>query len=131
MQYTKIDAKTGKQIEWITLSEVADYEINNSDEFPLIEGTASPTAYYLDGEFVERPTFALTVDKSSITADGHDVITISGLPDGACQVMLWGAVVDSWEQEGDIQLTANLPGNYQLRISQWPYQDQEVSFDAT
>ena len=97
----------------------------------LFRSTASPTAYYLDGEFVERPTFALTVDKSSITADGHDVITISGLPDGACQVMLWGAVVDSWEQEGDIQLTANLPGNYQLRISQWPYQDQEISFDAT
>ena len=131
MQYIKIDAKTGKQIEWITLSEVADYVINNSDEFPLIEGTASPTAYYLDGEFVERPKFNLAADKQNISCNGIETIKITGVPGGEFQVNLWGAVCESWTQDGDIELTVNLPGAYRVQVSQWPYIDQEVTFYAS
>ena len=131
MQYTKIDAATGQIIAWLTYSEQIDVDLNDSEDFPLIEGHASPTAYYLENEFVERPTFTLTADKTSIAADGQDVIAISGLPDGECDVQLWGAVNDQWTQTGDIQLTANIPGWYQIRVSQWPYQEQEITFNAS
>jgi hypothetical protein len=107
------------------------FQLNKKDGYGYLAGRYnSKTQYVNQGFVVNRPAFTLSADKQSIAADGQDVITISGLPEGVCQVMLWGAVVDSWEQEGDIQLTANIPGAYQLRISQWPYQDQEISFDA-
>lgn len=131
MQYTKIDLATGKIVEWLTFSEQVDVELNSSEDFPLIEGHASPTAYYLENEFVERPTFTLIADKTTIAPDGSDVITITGVPTGDFDVLLSGAVSDSWTQSGDIEITVNLPGDYRLRVAQWPYQDAEIRFNAS
>jgi hypothetical protein len=114
------------------VSNQSSVEINKRQGFSYIDGEFGGTSFYVkENTVTPRPTFTLTADKTSIVADGQDVITISGLPEGECDVQLWGAVNDQWTQTGDIQLTANIPGAYQIRVSQWPYQEQEITFNAS
>jgi hypothetical protein len=123
---------TGKILCVLTASTAELYEANKREGYFYIDGFAdSRTSYVVDEALQPRPTFTLTADKTSIAADGQDVITISGLPEGDCQLNLCGPVSDLWTQTGDVELTVNMAGEYTLRVSQWPYIDQEITFNAS
>lgn len=124
--------ENGKIVMNSTFDSIEVMNLNKSDTRDFVDGHHDGSKVYVNsGVPTPRPIFTLTADKKTIKANGQEHITINGLPEGICQAMIWGAVYDAWEQEGDIQLTVNMPGSYTLRISQWPYQDSEVTFDAT
>ena len=130
MDIVKIDASCGRIVEFMNFSDQIDVDLNTSEQFPLIEGHPSPTSYYSSGEFVERPEFTPTKSKDSIQANGQDVLTITGVPKGECKIQLSGPVSDEWTQKGKIEITVDVPGAYSVRISQWPYIEKEIRFDA-
>lgn len=89
------------------------------------------TNYVADAGIKDRPTFEPLADKASIASDGVEVLTITKLPRGTTSFELMGPVSDSWtETRFKTDLTINVPGHYKLKITQWPYQDREVEFDA-
>lgn len=108
-------------------------ELNRRDDIDFIDGEIDQSLFYMkNGALTERPAMAALADKTLIKADGLDVLKISGLPKGVTTFRLIGPVCDSWDEtEKQTDFTVNLPGNYRLFISQWPYQDAEVSFNAT
>jgi hypothetical protein len=87
--------------------------------------------YVKDGAIAERPTFTTTISPGSITADGVSMVTISGFPADST-LTISGPINETWtETETTTELTVNLPGSYKVRIENWPYQDAEVTFNAT
>ena len=132
MRVSEFITESGRIIMNSTFDSESAMDLNRKSGRDFIDGHHDGSKFYVNSNAITpRPTFTLTADKTSIAADGQEIITISGLPDGECQVMLWGSVNDQWTQEGDIQLTANIPGWYQIRVSQWPYQEQEITFNAS
>jgi hypothetical protein len=92
----------------------------------------SDAQYVSNGLVMDRPTFEPLADKVMIDADGIDALTITKLPKGTTHLELFGPVSDSWtETRQKTDLTINVPGHYKLKITQWPYQDREIEFDAT
>lgn len=78
---------------------------------------------------VARPTFAITTDKTSITADGADTATISGIPAGTLVTLL--ASDDFGEaseviNSGSTTITTVHKVPHILRFNLFPYADHEV-----
>ena len=112
--------ENGRIVMNYTFDSIEVMNLNKRDGRDFVDGHHDGSKVYVDSEApTPRPAFTPTADKESIKADGVEVITITGLPEGICQIMIYGAVYDVWEQEGDIELTVNMPGKYTLRISQW------------
>ena len=83
--------------------------------------------YYIDTstlEILDRPSMGITIDKTSISADGVDKAVISGVPDGAS---LGEAVADGT----DIEFITDQAGLHEIYISLFPYQDEKVEIHAT
>lgn len=110
----------------------ATLELNRRDNIDFIDGELNASLFYIkNGVPTERPAMAVSADKSSIKADGLDVLKISGLPKGVTTFRLIGPVCDSWDEtEKQTDFTVNLPGNYRLSITQFPYKDMEIEFNA-
>lgn len=89
-----------------------------------------PHARYVDvatGEPQDRPTVAVTIDKTAIAADGADTATITGVPIGA-MVTIGGEThaVD----DGVIELQTLFVGRHRLVIDPFPAQEIVVAIDA-
>ena len=97
-----------------------------------VEGLYSGDRYYFPEEtLTERPTFTPAATPVSIPADGVSTVTISGFPADAT-LTISGPINETWaETETTTELTVDLPGSYKVRIENWPYQDAEVTFNAT
>ena len=87
--------------------------------------------YIKNGTLSERPTFAPSISPSSIAADGASIVKISKFPKNST-LKISGPIEDTWDEPGTTSsITVNLPGTYRVAIQNWPYQDTEVTFDAT
>ena len=76
----------------------------------VMEGEYDSRTYYIkNGQPTERPP-------SPVTLDG---LILMGVPEGST---LW-CDGQGYSAEGDVTLEFPLPGNYQLRVECWPYQD--------
>jgi hypothetical protein len=87
----------------------------------------------LNGVVVARDAMALAVSSTTITADGVDEATITGLPD-PCSVTISGAV--SWGPGdvtgGSLTLTATTPGAINVTVASEPqYSSETVVIHAT
>ena len=132
IEVTEYNAATGRIGLYWGFANQEMFDLNKKEGLDYIDGRYNGAEQYVvNSEIQPRPTFTPTADKTTIKADGVDVITISGLPSAMNEFRLDGPAYDAWEQMGDVQLTVNLPGTYTLRISQWPYQDAEVTFNAS
>lgn len=86
--------------------------------------------YVVDGKIVDRPTFELTQNKTSILANGADVLQLSGYPEGAT-LSIFGPIENVWVAESPSQeITVNIPGDYQVGANKFPYQARQVEFNA-
>lgn len=96
------------------------------------EGTADPGSQYWDGtQLADRPPMPSSIDKLTAVADGVDVVTISGLPNPT-DVRITGPAFDAFEvTDGTLELTFDPPGKYTVRLSSFPYLDQEYVINAT
>ena len=121
--YTQYASRTGRVIQQLTLPENTDYYDANS--VLLYEGSIDGgTHYIVDGQPAERPLMDIVMSKSVILANGEDTSTIAGIPAGAKlhvsgPVSLDPVTVD----ETAIQFSADVPGDYSLRIECFPYLD--------
>lgn len=129
-EYTKDTGKISRMIS-ATLPETLELNKKHGFDYLIGEGY-SQTQYILNEEIIERPIFTPQIDKQTILANGTDIVTISNLIGGEKSVQLIGPVSDQWvEQNTEFALTVNIQGSYTVKITKWPYQDAEVTFNAT
>ncbi len=78
----------------------------------VIVGIAHPETQYVDPatkEIRTRPVLALSVDRTTIAADGVDKATISGVPAGARYAVL-GTTITGQVDDGTIEVTSTKRG---------------------
>jgi hypothetical protein len=65
-----------------------------------------------------RPLLEIHLSRTAIKADGKRLATITGLP-RPCTVLINGEthVIG----DGRLDLVSDMPGDYEIRIDQWPY----------
>jgi hypothetical protein len=136
MTKTEYNPKTGEiGFEW-NCSNGSLFELNTNESRSFIDGVLNRDTQYLDItadpiEVRARPTFSATPDKTEISADGVEVMTISGLPKGVTKITIFGPVALSYEETRQkATISTNVAGAYRVRCSQWPYIDAEVTFNA-
>ncbi len=76
--------------------------------------------YWHDGEsFVQKTELACDFDRTTITADGMDEVTLSGLPQELVTVFVGDDEVDT--DSGELVLSFTTPGGYMVRMELAPY----------
>jgi len=86
------------------------------------------TAYIEDDLVVEKQPFPFQIDKPQILADGNDTVTISNVPVGT--MIIWHDGQEDVVNDGQVQLSTDLPGTYTLTFDAVPYLEQEVTIEA-
>lgn len=91
-------------------------------ESVLIGVSASPETEYVDvatGAVKPRPTLGLSIDKTTIVADGVDAATISGIPAGA-QYAIIGTSIGGTVNDGTLEVTSAKKGKLEVIIEHPP-----------
>lgn len=103
----------------------------------LLESESFPneSASYITGTpavITDRPTPACTLDKTSITANGTDTATISGIPTGsAVRVNDGNGTTDYTVDDGTLEITADEPGTITITVTPaFPYRPLTVTVTA-
>ncbi|MCW2242274.1 hypothetical protein [Azospirillum canadense] len=126
IQVSPYDAATGRVLGTLTLPPSG----LPLQTVPLYLGVLDSATQYVDpasGEARERPLLDLTVDTTTIRADGSDVATISGIPPGTVVYSPLGRhVID----DGVLEYTTVYPGDHRFVIDAFPAQRQEVTIHA-
>lgn len=129
---TYYDPATGLIIGWHTTGALDALDAAYSN-YERIDGLYDGREYRIDLESltaVPRPALSVSADKASITADGADVLTVTGVPAGA-KVTVWGpAPAEFTTNGGPLELTAGAEGLYRIRVDLWPYRTWEHQFHA-
>ena len=128
MVYTIYD-NTGK-ILWVTYpSDEYKDPSTIAPEFNYLEGEGSGDTQYIDnGVITDRPSMNLSVDKTTIVANGTDEATISNIPSGATATCEGESLTID---DGELVFTADTAGIYTIKFECWPYLDEEVTINAT
>jgi hypothetical protein len=89
-------------------------------------------SYVVDGELVDRPEAAITVDRTSITADGVDAATITGIPAGTEATRVDSEAVTYHDIEsGTFAVTSAWPGRIVVDLQPpFPYRKRRVIVEA-
>ena len=106
-------------------------QVLNPDEL-VLSGTANYlTQYVVDGVVTERPTQSTELDKSTLTANGVDVINITGAPTGtftATNTTTRETVTGSIS--GSDTFSTTVAGTYEIKIESFPYLDFVTTVEA-
>jgi hypothetical protein len=106
-------------------------QVGESDAFLIGEGS-DISDYIYQGEITPRPTQSTMIDKTALTADGVDVITISGAPDDAqftARNLDTGETV-SVPVSGSDTFSTVIPGTIIISIEKFPYLRWEATIHA-
>lgn len=96
----------------------------------FIEGEYSyDTTYIPAGVATDRPTLSVTVDKTTVDADGIDFCTLSAVPLDA-EIYINGVRLGISDGT-DVEINFDLVGEYLLKVSLFPYLDFEETINAT
>lgn len=132
------------------MTEIIDFIVHDADGRILRKGTAPSTMvsiqagvgehaieavgddvaqYVSDGVVTDKPPMPITIDKTTVSADGVDVVTIAGVPVGAiCKI---ASMAEAVVNDGTIELSFDSIGDFMVTISAFPYLDYEVMVSAT
>jgi len=95
-----------------------------------IDGTADGSSHYVPaGSLTARPTMPASIDQATISADGVDSSTISGLPVGA-EISVNSIIIGVVDESGSFTFTTDAPGAYAVRVSLFPWRDHEGTINA-
>ena len=97
-----------------------------------VEGiTNLETDYVLSGVITQRPTQATLLDKTTLTANGIDVIHITGAPDGIFTAtnVVTGEMV-SGSISGSDTFSTTVKGTIKIKIEAFPYLDFEATVEV-
>lgn len=89
--------------------------------------------YVRDGDLIVRPLMPHAIDRTTIIADGEDMMVIAGLPE-PCTLHFTDHLgdVDIVEcDDGAAEISAVDPGHHRLRIEAWPYLPLDITYTAT
>lgn len=130
--YTIYDTNTGEILRNITIPKTQDPGIQIGESF--LEGKSNDEyQYVLDGILVDRPDMAVNIDKEIGLADGVDLITITGIPNGTEAVVTKGfeSLLYDTVTDGTLELASEYPAVMKVRLSLFPYVSQtlEVTFE--
>ena len=97
----------------------------------VIAGTfEGDTHYILSNAATLRPTNTTTIDKTTVTADGVDLVTLANIPPDAT-ITITGEVPLEEQPIGNTDtLTFDTVGAYYLTINSFPYLPYEVTINA-
>ena len=122
------------KIMWLSNSSVSDPS-TIAPEYNVMEGTAdSETEYILNGQVTPRPTMNVQVSKTQMLADATDTVAITALPTGdvACRITTsFGETRSITVTDSAVNFTTDEAGSYTFKFEQFPYQDYEVTINAT
>ena len=79
--------------------------------------------YILNGAITDRPTQATTVDKTSVVANGVDVVTVTGAPAGSTITAKGTSTTASGGCANPDTFSTQVADTYELTVSCWPYLD--------
>lgn len=109
-------------VEAFTGITLLDLQAEAGEE--AMEGSADDRFQYIkDREVIERPVMVASIDRTTMTADGTDYCTLSGLPI-PCEVY-----IDKTRYvvpDGIAELTLDTPGTYKVVCRAFPYLDWEM-----
>ena len=113
----------------------SDPSLQQGDWSPLnatIEGSANGRTQYVDIDdnniVKDKVPMPLAVSKTTLTADGIDMVTISNIPIGTLYV---NDSVEFIIDDGILEFTTDIPRNYSLNFSGAKYLPEEVILVAT
>ena len=99
----------------------------------LVGVTANPMTQYVDtssNSVVARPSLILSIDKTTIVADGVDTATITGIPANATFAIpsrkLSGVISD-----GVLEVTSNVAGAFDVIVELFPFRVWKATIVAT
>lgn len=136
MDYAEYNETTGEIVSWGVMDETS----LAGQTVPIYIGVVDAATQYInvaDGTLITRPTLASTWSKTSITADGTDQATITGLPNPTTVVFprIEANAVTTPAQfnvtDGVLNLKAGAKGVYQITLKAFPYQDFTTVIYAT
>lgn len=122
----------GYSLRPMTSADVApEYDV-------IVDGDAlaSQQYHYIAGSppaVTARPTPASTLDKSTITANGTDAATLSGIPAGSSvRVTDSNGTTDYTVNDGTLEITADDPGTITITVTPaFPYKPLTVTVTAS
>ena len=133
IEFSRYDLETGRIIAR-GRCPVQMVEWQEEDGVGLLPGRIDPaTKMVADGMVIDRPLFPITHGPLEIIASGHDLVTFSGVPAGT-QVTIThaGAAPETLTVDGGLlEFDADTPGEYQITFALWPFQDLQVTINAS
>lgn len=85
-------------------------------------------AYVKDGKIMAKQQFSLSINKSIITADGVDTITIDNIPNDTT-VTWWDGQQDIIN-DGILEITSDFEGEYRIILDHPHYLQETLTFEA-
>jgi hypothetical protein len=127
VRFAIYDPATGKIKQ---ISKVSEGVVGAVSE-PLVVDESVTFNHYIDIEqtppvAVAKTSVDFTADKTEIDADGVDEITITGLP--VCVAQYAGEIIAI--DDGELILTADVPGAYSVTFSGVKYLPTVFEFEA-
>jgi hypothetical protein len=124
MQYQSYNPDTGSILRTLNIEPHMTAYYENDGE-TLIQGEGSGFGNYVDiaqspPVVRRRPTMDIHQDKTAITANGVDAITLSGLP-SPCGVKIGGTEYNV--TDGVLEWSTLMPAAYSIEIEAFPYLD--------
>lgn len=133
--YAYIYEENGKIIREISTSteEMLLANIETGDDYVISEEPFKvDDTYVLNGVLTPRPSFSLSLSKSTMTANNTDYINLAGVPSGATVTLSRVGASKTVTADGTtIQIKTPLPGGYTVTVEKFPYRNGVVNFVAT
>ena len=81
------------------------------------------------GSFTNETAISVSVTKTSISANGSDFCTFSGIPEGAT-IYLDGSSAGTADSDGTLKFTATDAGSYVFKFFKYTYASQSITIVA-
>lgn len=110
-----------------------------ADTHALVEEGSDPQSQYVQvlsdaSVILDRPSLHISIDKTTISADGVDYLTLTGLPD-PCEIIIDAPdpTVETTITEvsgGGFEFDATTPGLYTIEVKRFPFLAFKIEITA-
>lgn len=111
----------------------SDFELQAQETEYVIEGTANDLIHRINMatfEVEDKPELLTTINKTSMLANGIDLIIISDIP-GNTRVDIAGEVPGWTVNDGTFELTVDTVGTYKIIVTHPLYLPKEYTINAS
>lgn len=116
------------EIDFIYSGPEFEAMLQGNNVIIIPDGLDDSNAYVSDGKVIAKQQFSLSINKSIITADGVDTITINNIPNNTT-VTWWDGQQDIIT-DGILEITSDLAGDYKITLDHPHYLTETINFEA-